>query len=253
MPRYKINYALRVRMEQIIEAPNVESARNTRLIGVYDGIPTSMVPAAVQEIDDDSDPLIAETDDPPTPLPPEHNRTLTIEVEGGCVQDIFGLPDGWDYIVNDHDILDECHAEIVPLVFDTPLAPLDLKAGMELWYRNPPEYHQDQWATPRLVRLKSTIYQDGSAEVFTTDGDVFRVPPAELYELPSVGAKVAFFASEPEHHDRRGHEAEVTQVIAEPDDTHDWEALPMFRLRFSDGHEVEAFADEISTDTTSEG
>jgi hypothetical protein len=124
---------------------------------------------------------------------------------------------------------------------------------MELWYRNPPEEQPDQWATPRLVRLKSTIYQDGSAEVFTTDGDVFRVPPAELYELPSVGAKVAFFATGSEHQDRHGHEAEVTQVIAEADDTHDWEALPMFRLRFPDGHEIEAFADEISTDATSAG
>ncbi len=242
-------------MEQTIEAPDLESARKARLIGVYDGIPTSMVPAAVQEIDEDSDPVIAETTDPPTPLPPDHIRTLTIEVEGGCVQDIFGLPDGWEYIVHDHDLLDECHAEIAPLVVETLLAPLDLKAGMKLWYRNPPEWQPDQWGTPRLVQLKSVIYQGGSAQVFTRDGDVFSVPPAELYELPSVGTKVVFFATGSEHQDRRGHEAEITQLIAEADDTHDWEALPMFRLRFSDGHEIEAFADEISvsTDTMSAG
>jgi hypothetical protein len=240
-------------MEQTIEAPDVESARKARLIGVYDGIPTSMVPAAVQEIDEDGDPLITETDDPPTPLPSDHNRTLTVEVEGGCVQDIYGLPGGWDYIVHDHDILDECHAEIVPLLVEMLAKPLDLKAGMTLWYRNPPEQQPEQWATPRLVQLKSVIYQGGSAQVFTTDGDVFSVPPAELYELPSVGTKVVFFATGSEHQDRREHEAEVMQVIAEPDDTHDWEALPMFRLRFTEGHEIQAFAEEISlpTDATS--
>jgi hypothetical protein len=242
-------------MEQTVEAPDLESARDTRLIGVYDGIPTSMVPAAVQEIDEDSGPVITETNDPPTPLPPEHNRTLTVEVEGGCVQDIHGLPDDWDYIVNDHDILDECHAEIAPLVVEALAKPFDLKAGMKLWYRNPPEQQPDQWATPRLVQLKSVIYQGGSAQVFTKDGDAFSVPPAELYELPIVGTKVVFFATGSEHQDRRGHEAEITQVISEADDMHDWEALPMFRLRFSDGHEIEAFADEISvsTDTMSAG
>jgi hypothetical protein len=238
-------------MEQIIEAPDLESARKTRLTGVYDGIPTSMIPAAVQEIDEDSDPLITKTNDLPTPLPPDHNRTLTVEVEGGCVQDIYGLPDGWDYVVNDHDILDECHAEIAPLVVETLAKPLDLKAGMELWYRNPPEHQTEQWATPRLVQLKSVVYLGGSAQVFTTDGDVFSVPPAELYELPTVGTKVVFFPTGSEHQDRRGHEAEVTKVIAEADDTHDWEALPMFRLRFPDGHDIEAFSDEISTDATS--
>jgi hypothetical protein len=240
-------------MEQTIEAPNAESVRKARLICVYDGIPTSMVPAAVQEIVEDRDPLITETDDLPTPLPPDHNRTLTVGVEGGCVQHIYGLPEGWDYIVLDHDILDECHAETAPLVVEMLAKPLDLKAGMELWYRNPPEQQPDQWAIPRLVHLKSTMYQGGSAQVFTSDGDVFNVPPAELYELPTVGTKAVFFPTGSEHQDRRGHEAEIAQVIAEADDTHDWEALPMFRLRFADGHEIEAFADEISTDTTSAG
>jgi hypothetical protein len=251
MPRYKINYTRRIRIEQTIEATDLESARKAQLIGVYDGIPTSMVPAAVQEIDEDTRPVITETNDPPTPLPPDHNRTLTIEVEGGCVQGIYGLPDGWEYIVHDHDILDECHAEIASLVVETLVAPLDVKVGMKLWYRNPPEDQPEQWATPRLVQLKSVICQGGSAQVFTTDGDVFSVPPAELCELPSVGSQVVFFPTGSEHQDRRGQEAEITQVVAEADDTHDWEALPMFRLRFPDGHEIEAFADEISSDTIS--
>lgn len=31
---------------------------------------------------------------------------ITIDVEGGLVMDVFGLPDGWSYEVNDLDILD---------------------------------------------------------------------------------------------------------------------------------------------------
>jgi len=30
-------------------------------------------------------------------------KTITVEVEGGVVQDVHGLPDGWDYEVVDYD------------------------------------------------------------------------------------------------------------------------------------------------------
>jgi DNA-directed RNA polymerase subunit RPC12/RpoP len=33
--------------------------------------------------------------------------TLTIVVDRGCVTDVLGLPDGWQYEIDDHDILDE--------------------------------------------------------------------------------------------------------------------------------------------------
>jgi hypothetical protein len=34
-------------------------------------------------------------------MPP--NGTVTVLVEGGCVQDVVDLPDGWNYQVDDHD------------------------------------------------------------------------------------------------------------------------------------------------------
>lgn len=33
----------------------------------------------------------------------EENNTLTIYMEGGCLRDVEGLPEGWDYIVHDYD------------------------------------------------------------------------------------------------------------------------------------------------------
>lgn len=33
--------------------------------------------------------------------------TITIEIEGGCLIDVSGLPFGWDYELIDHDIEDE--------------------------------------------------------------------------------------------------------------------------------------------------
>lgn len=30
--------------------------------------------------------------------------TITIEVSGGCVVDVSGLPEGWTYELNDHDV-----------------------------------------------------------------------------------------------------------------------------------------------------
>jgi hypothetical protein len=36
--------------------------------------------------------------------PPGRDRTLTIEVRGGVVQDVSNVPPGWDYEIIDHDI-----------------------------------------------------------------------------------------------------------------------------------------------------
>ena len=30
-------------------------------------------------------------------------QTIVLEVEGGYVSDVSGLPDGWDYVINDLD------------------------------------------------------------------------------------------------------------------------------------------------------
>lgn len=34
--------------------------------------------------------------------------TIRIEVEGGLVQEVKGLPDGWDYEVADFDVCPDC-------------------------------------------------------------------------------------------------------------------------------------------------
>lgn len=33
-------------------------------------------------------------------------HTIKIIVEGGCVLDVIGLPDGFDWVVEDHDVYD---------------------------------------------------------------------------------------------------------------------------------------------------
>lgn len=38
---------------------------------------------------------------------PAQTNTITITVEGGCVTDVEGLPDGWDYRIADYDHPDE--------------------------------------------------------------------------------------------------------------------------------------------------
>lgn len=38
-------------------------------------------------------------------------KTITIVIEGGCLVDVSGLPDGWDYELIDHDNLDAEDAE----------------------------------------------------------------------------------------------------------------------------------------------
>ena len=37
-------------------------------------------------------------------------RRIKIEVYGGCVTEVTGLPDGWDYEIVDHDHLEELQA-----------------------------------------------------------------------------------------------------------------------------------------------
>lgn len=40
----------------------------------------------------------------------------------------------------------------------------------------------------------------------------------------------------------------IVAVIDEPDDTHDAEVLPMYRIRFADGFEVDAWPEEVLAD-----
>ena len=37
-------------------------------------------------------------------------NSIKIEVYGGCVTEVTGLPDGWDYEIVDHDHLEELQA-----------------------------------------------------------------------------------------------------------------------------------------------
>ena len=37
-------------------------------------------------------------------------NSIKIEVYGGCVTEVTGLPDGWDYEIVDHDHLEELRA-----------------------------------------------------------------------------------------------------------------------------------------------
>jgi hypothetical protein len=51
----------------------------------------------------------------------------------------------------------------------------------------------------------------------------------------------------PHLQDRVGSKAVVVKCITEPDDDHDAEVLPMYRIKFlSDGMEIEAFIEEIT-------
>ena len=36
-----------------------------------------------------------------------NERIITITVMGGCVTDVDGLPEGWTYVLDDHDIIDD--------------------------------------------------------------------------------------------------------------------------------------------------
>lgn len=48
-----------------------------------------------------------------------------------------------------------------------------------------------------------------------------------------------------QHRHRQGHAFTVLKVIDKPDDKHDAEVLPMYRIRFADGGEIEAWPEEI--------
>lgn len=45
---------------------------------------------------------------------------------------------------------------------------------------------------------------------------------------------------------QNGNKVEILQVITEPDDYHDAEVLPMFRVRSENGEEFESFEDELT-------
>lgn len=48
-----------------------------------------------------------------------------------------------------------------------------------------------------------------------------------------------------DYKDREGQEFEVVREINEPDETHDEECLPMYRIRFNDGFETDAWPEEV--------
>lgn len=45
--------------------------------------------------------------------------------------------------------------------------------------------------------------------------------------------------------ERNNQKCEIIGKIDEPDDTHDAEVLPMYRIRFADGEEIEAWPEEL--------
>ena len=45
--------------------------------------------------------------------------------------------------------------------------------------------------------------------------------------------------------EREGQTFTVVSVISEPDENHDEEVLPMYRIRFADGEEIEAWPEEV--------
>jgi hypothetical protein len=49
--------------------------------------------------------------------------------------------------------------------------------------------------------------------------------------------------------DRIGQTFHVIDIITTPDETHDAEVLPMYRIRFSDGVEIEAWPEEVEVNT----
>jgi hypothetical protein len=50
-----------------------------------------------------------------------------------------------------------------------------------------------------------------------------------------------------QHRDREGQRFEVVRKITEPDENFDEESLPMYRIRFEDGFETDAFPSEVET------
>jgi len=63
-----------------------------------------------------------------------------------------------------------------------------------------------------------------------------------IYMHPDCGQP----CTEPELKRRSGQPITILRAFTEPDATHDWEVLPMFAIRCDDGHEAEAFRDELT-------
>lgn len=55
-----------------------------------------------------------------------------------------------------------------------------------------------------------------------------------------------------QHRDRTGQPFTVLQVIDTPDSDHDAEVRPMYRIRFADGTEIEAWPEEVLDDEREE-
>tara|TARA_R100001129_G_scaffold45363_1_gene31015 strand:+ start:2128 stop:2277 length:150 start_codon:yes stop_codon:yes gene_type:complete len=45
-------------------------------------------------------------------MPAHKNKTIKIEVFGGCVTEVTGLPKGYDYVIVDHDNHDNIEEEM---------------------------------------------------------------------------------------------------------------------------------------------
>lgn len=48
-----------------------------------------------------------------------------------------------------------------------------------------------------------------------------------------------------QYRDREGEPFEILDKIMKADETHDAEVLPMYRIRFSDGTEIDAWPEEV--------
>lgn len=56
-----------------------------------------------------------------------------------------------------------------------------------------------------------------------------------------------------QHADRNGQTFVVVRKISEPDEEHDAESLPMYRIRFNDGFEIDAFQNEFAATQEAKG
>ena len=64
------------------------------------------------------------------------------------------------------------------------------------------------------------------------------------------GERFTFDSPYEQYAERRGQEATVTEQIIEPNRDYDAEVLPMYRVRFADGTEIEAWPEEVEYDAT---
>ena len=63
--------------------------------------------------------------------------------------------------------------------------------------------------------------------------------------MPITNPRPTFHTPYEQFADRIGQKFTILREITEPDDTHDAEVLPMYVIRFEDGHEIEAWPEEI--------